>query len=234
VDEGTAHTDNMEVERERGISVRAASASVIWKDTKINIIDTPGHVDFSAEVERSITALDGAVLVVSAAEGVQSQTEIIFHALKEMKIPVVIFINKIDRMGADIKNVTEQINIMTLKRSLPVEAVAENEDKTFAITGFKDISAIELREDICEFLAEYEETVLNRIVYGEKISSDEIQRYIVKYAKKGDIYPVFHGTALKGIGIEGVLDGIIDYLPEPCITGQDDAAGIAYKIYNEK
>ena len=103
VDSGTAYTDNLPVERRRGISVRASCVSLSWKGVTINLIDTPGHVDFSAEVERSLWALDGAVLVVCAREGVQPQTEVLFDALRRQRIPTVIFINKTDREGADVR-----------------------------------------------------------------------------------------------------------------------------------
>jgi ribosomal protection tetracycline resistance protein len=136
VDDGTAHTDNMNVERQRGISVRAAAASVIWKDVRINIIDTPGHVDFSAEVERSLMVLDGAVLVISAMEGVQSQTEVIWNALREMNIPTLIFINKIDRAGADIQRVLGQIKTAITDKIVPIQFVMGEGEKDPQIIDF--------------------------------------------------------------------------------------------------
>lgn len=235
VDQGTAHTDTMNVERERGISVKAAEASVNWKGTRINIIDTPGHVDFSAEVERSITALDGAILVISAVEGVQSQSEIIFKALKQTKIPTVIFINKIDRIGADITKVMEQIQLMTGGRALCVEIVTAQSDKDSKITSFyeknQDKLIEGLRNHICEFLAEYDDNILEKIVLGQSVSTDEMQAAITKLSSNGDIFPVFDGTALRGIGVQNILDGIINYLPEPSIEGYEDVTGVAYKIY---
>ena len=109
VDEGTAHTDNLPVEQRRGISVKATCVSLNWRDTAINLIDTPGHVDFSAEVERSLWALDAAVVVVCAVEGVQPHTETLFQALKEQRIPTLFFLNKTDREGADTARVLAQI-----------------------------------------------------------------------------------------------------------------------------
>ena len=109
VDDGSAHTDPMEIERLRGISVRACSAQITHKGMDINLIDTPGHMDFSGEIERSLRALDNAVLILSAVEGVQSQTEVIWKALEALRIPVIFFINKTDRVGADIPRVMAQI-----------------------------------------------------------------------------------------------------------------------------
>ena len=102
VDAGTAHTDRMEIERRRGISVKATAAPLMWKGIRINLLDTPGHADFSAEVERSMWALDGAVLLLSACEGVQAQTEAVFSALQRKHIPCICFVNKVDRQGADV------------------------------------------------------------------------------------------------------------------------------------
>ena len=108
VDQGTAHTDSMAIERQRGISVRAGWARLEWKGVSINLIDTPGHVDFAAEVERALWAMDGAVLLLSAAEGVQPQSEVLFEALRENHVPTLIFVNKTDREGADAGRVMDQ------------------------------------------------------------------------------------------------------------------------------
>ncbi len=123
VDKGTAHTDYLEVERSRGISVRAASTTFLWKDTTINLIDTPGHMDFTAEVERSMRVLDGAILVVSAAEGVQAQTEMIWKALKSRNIPTLFFMNKIDRFGAEPQRVIHDIEQFLTPSILPIQYV---------------------------------------------------------------------------------------------------------------
>ncbi|WP_244552050.1 GTP-binding protein [Paenibacillus sp. ov031] len=109
VDDGTTATDSLDIEKERGISVQAAMTSLIWKDTIIDLIDTPGHIDFSSEVERSLRVMDGAVLIVSAVEGVQSQSETIWHALRSLGIPTLIYINKMDRVGASAETVIDQI-----------------------------------------------------------------------------------------------------------------------------
>lgn len=129
MDEGTAHTDNLPVEQRRGISVKATCVSLTWQDTNINLIDTPGHVDFSAEVERSLWALDAAVLVVCAVEGVQPHTETLFHALREQAIPTLFFLNKTDREGADVGCALAQI-----RRLLTPDAVLMADED--AVTEF--------------------------------------------------------------------------------------------------
>lgn len=124
VDRGTAHTDSLEIERERGISVRSASTSFTWKNIIINLIDTPGHVDFSSEIERSLRVLDGAILVISAVEGVQAQTEIIWKALVKLNIPTLILINKIDRTGSDTERVVFDIRKLLTHSAAPFQRVA--------------------------------------------------------------------------------------------------------------
>lgn len=109
VDDGTTATDSLDIEKERGISVQAAMTSLIWKNTIIDLIDTPGHIDFSSEVERTLRVMDGAILILSAVEGIQSQSEAIWHALRSLRIPTIIYINKMDRIGASAPAVMEQI-----------------------------------------------------------------------------------------------------------------------------
>lgn len=240
VDEGTAHTDSMEVERERGISVKSAAASLSWKGIQINIIDTPGHVDFSAEVERSLMVLDGAILVISAVEGVQSQTEVIWNALSEMNIPTLIFINKIDRAGADINIVLEQIKSRMTKKSVPIQYVIGQGEKEPAVIGFTDEldkvlheSIIKkLREDMCEILAEDNENLLEKIVNDKRITTLEIEEALGNSAADGKVFPIMFGAALKGVGIDFVLDAVNKYLPSPHIEGDSEPTGIAFKIHH--
>jgi ribosomal protection tetracycline resistance protein len=228
VDDGTAHTDSMDIERERGISVQAAAASIMWKDTRINIIDTPGHVDFSAEVERSLLALDGAVLVVSAMEGVQAQTEIIWQALQDMQIPTMIFINKIDRAGADIERVLKQLQVMTGNKVISMQKV-DGLEKSSKIIEFRDRSEIE-KIEICEVLADHSESMLEALIEGEKIPDSVIEQCLSELCKSFQICPVFFGSALRGLGIEPVLDGIIEYIPGPAMKGGEEPSGIIYKM----
>lgn len=128
VDDGTAHTDRLEIERRRGISVKAALAPLMWKNTQIRLIDTPGHADFAAEVERSIWALEGAIVLLSAREGVQPQTEAVFRALQENHIPTILFINKMDRIGADAERTIRQ----AVKRLHPGCFILQDNDAAMA------------------------------------------------------------------------------------------------------
>ena len=116
VDSGNTQTDSMELERKRGITIKASAISFTWKDIKVNLIDTPGHVDFISEVERSLSVLDGAILVISAVEGIQSQTRILFNTLKALNIPTILFINKLDRTGADCNKLITEIKKLCLIR----------------------------------------------------------------------------------------------------------------------
>ena len=230
VDEGTSHTDSMEVERERGISVQAAAASIMWRNTRINIIDTPGHVDFSAEVERSLLALDGAVLVVSAMEGVQAQTEIIWQALQAMKIPTMIFVNKIDRAGVNIENVLKQLQVMTENKSLPIQRV-EGIEKSSNIVELSNINISE-KIEICEGLAESSESMFEALIEGKEISDIEIEQCLSELCRNFLMCPVFFGAALRGLGVDSVLEGIVKYLPGPSMVGSEEPSGIIYKIHH--
>lgn len=230
VDDGTAHTDSMEVERERGISVQAASASIIWNGVRINIIDTPGHVDFSAEVERSLLALDGAILVVSAMEGVQSQTEIIWRALEDMKIPTIFFINKIDRAGADVDKVIKQIQVMTSNKVIALQKV-EGLEREAKVIALKDMGSKE-KYKLCETLAEICEDMLDTLVNEADITDRYIEECVSKLTNSFKLSPILYGSALKGLGVEEILEAIIKYLPAPSIEEREEALGIVYKIHH--
>ena len=193
VDEGTAHTDNLPVEQRRGISVKATCVSMEWRGTVINLIDTPGHVDFSAEVERSLWALDAAVMVVCAVEGVQPHTETLFQALKEQHIPTVFFLNKMDREGADVSRVLAQI-----RRLLTPEAV--------------DMSA---PGEVTEFVCAQDDALLERYLSGEEFSPDFIRSRLAGMARSAAAFPVYAGSALRDEGVVPLLDAMVDFLPEP-------------------
>lgn len=238
VDEGTAHTDSMDIERQRGISVTAAAASVKWKGMQINIIDTPGHVDFTAEVERSLMVLDGAILVISAVEGVQSQTDIIWRALREMDIPTIIFINKIDRAGSNIQRVLEQIEKNMTKAAIPIQYVIGEGDraaKIFEINKtFNTVEIDKMKQTICEKLADYDNRILENIVDNIEMPNEEIFESFSSLSKEGKVFPVFLGSALKGLGIEPIIDGVANFLPAPFIKGSDETVAVAYKIRHGK
>ncbi len=193
VDSGTAHTDNLPVEQRRGISVKASCVRLSWQGTDINLIDTPGHVDFSAEVERSLWALDAAVVVVCAVEGVQPHTETLFHALREQGIPALFFLNKTDREGADTLRVLSQI-----KRLLTPDAVLMAD-----------------AEAVTEFVCAQDEELLERYLSGEEIEPAEVQHRLAHLAQSGAAYPVYSGSALRDEGVAPLLDAMVDMLPAP-------------------
>ena len=209
VDTGTAHTDRMDIERRRGISVYSTCVPVKWKGTRINIIDTPGHMDFSAEVERSMWALDCAVMVVSAVEGIQPQTEALYAALKDR--PMVMFINKTDREGADVAGVVSAAN-ETLKNA------------------FVDITDA---ESMMEFIAERDETALDDFLSGEIYDEDRLRSIIAELTVACDAIPVVSGSALKDIGVERLLDAIVEYLPAPA-EGGDRLSAVVFHIENDR
>ncbi len=210
VDSGTASTDSLDVERRRGISVRSAMASLSYNEVRINIIDTPGHADFVSEVERALLALDGAVLVVSAVEGVQAQTEVLWKALNDLNIPTIVFINKIDRSGADVQQVLCEMR----------ERLSE------------DIFSIE--DDLYEFTAERDEYVEEKFLLGEELNEGEIEEALKRLVKDCKAYPMISGSALKGEGIEALLDAIVKYLPCPATLEENELSGIVYKLEHDK
>lgn len=211
VDAGTAHTDNLDIERRRGISVKASCVRLCWRDTQVNLIDTPGHVDFSAEVERSLWALDGAVLVVCAAEGVQPQTQTLFEALREQGIPTVLFLNKIDREGADADRVMAQIRRMLSRQAARMDDAAA------------------LSDVVCE----EDEELLERYLAGEEIGMDVLRARMAALCRAGKAYPAFVGSALRDKGVEGVLDAIVDCLPAPD-ADRDSLCGVVFAAAQDR
>lgn len=193
VDQGTTRTDNLPVERRRGISVKASCVQLTWQDTAINLIDTPGHVDFSAEVERSLWALDGAVLVVCAKSGVQPQTEVLFDALKRQRIPTIIFINKTDLEGADVPRTLRQIRRRLTEKAMMVD----------------DADAI--AETVCE----QDDALLEQYLSGEPLDTTMLADAFERLVRAGDAHPVLTGSALRDEGIPAVLDAVCRYLPPP-------------------
>ncbi len=243
VHEGAATMDWMEQEQERGITITSAATTAHWKrndtDFRINIIDTPGHVDFTAEVERSLRVLDGAVAVFCAVGGVEPQSETVWRQADRYGVPRIAFVNKMDRVGADFMNVVDMMKERLGANAHPVQyPLGEGE----LFTGIVDIvegSAIvfedelgskyskrpvpetlkdtiaELRHNLVEAAVEHDDQLIEKYLAGQELTNDELRRAIRAATIKGVLFPVFCGSAFKNKGIQPVLDGVVDYLPSP-------------------
>ena len=245
VDKGTTHTDSLAMEKQRGISVKAAEIDLTYKETNIHVIDTPGHIDFSSEVERSICVLDGAIVVLSSVEGVQPQTEVYFNALKELNTPSIFFINKLDRIGASPYKTTKDMKKLLTTKLIPLQLVYEKDNEFIVCNIFDQInytknileiqeeSYKQLLEDIIDMLGDNNVEILNHFFDGT-LTLGMIKDEISLQAIKGKIYPVLYGTALKGEGIKELLDGIIDYIPGPKNLDNSKLSALVYKISHNK
>ncbi|RLL40757.1 elongation factor G [Oceanobacillus piezotolerans] len=237
--EGASQMDWMEQEQERGITITSAATTAAWKEHRINIIDTPGHVDFTVEVERSLRVLDGAVTVLDAQSGVEPQTETVWRQATTYGVPRIVFINKMDKTGADFLYSTKTLKDRLGANAHPVQLPIGAEDQFNGIIDLikmeahfylddlgtteeareipeelKD-QAEELRTNLIEAVAETDEELMMKYLEGEEISEDELKAAIRKATLSVEFYPVFCGSAFKNKGVQLMLDGVIDYLPAP-------------------
>ena len=240
VDDGEASMDFLEQEQDRGITISSAATTCFWKDHQINIIDTPGHVDFTAEVERSLRVLDGAVAVVCGVSGVEPQTETVWRQADHYKVPRIIFVNKMDRLGADFYQVVEEISkkfsIQAVPLFLPVGAessfngivdLLENRMIEFEVNDMgssmhyspvpSDMSdlAAEWHEKLIDAVASHSDEITEKYFAGEPIPRDMIISTLRKATIERKLVPVFVGASLKNIGVQTLLDGIVELLPSP-------------------
>ncbi len=239
VHEGTATMDWMVQEQERGITITSAATTCYWKGHKINIIDTPGHVDFTVEVERSLRILDGAVAVFSAKEGVEPQSETVWRQADKYHVPRIAYVNKMDIIGADffnvIKMIKERLGANPVAIQIPIgkedtfrgivdlikmEAIIYEDDlgtvmdETEIPDDLKDL-AEEYREKLLEAVSEQDETILEKYLEGEEITEEEIHKALRKGTINGELVPVVCGSSYKNKGIQPMLDAIVRYLPSP-------------------
>lgn len=239
VDKGSAKMDYNSIEKKRGITIFSDQTSFIWKDACINLIDTPGHIDFSSELERSLKALDGAVLIVSAVEGVQAHTETIWNLLRKNNIPTLIFINKLDRVGADIKEVFSQIENNLTEKYLKIQRIdglEENFNETIDLLLNEEFYNDSTEKvELIEKFAEINEEVLEKYLEGEEITREFFIDNLKKSVEEGEVFPVLFGSAINGIGIKELLNSIEELLPYSTGNDEDEFSGVVYKIkYDDK
>lgn len=237
--EGAATMDWMEQEQERGITITSAATTAQWKDTRINIIDTPGHVDFTVEVERSLRVLDGAVTVLCAKGGVEPQSETVWRQAEKYGVPRMIFVNKMDIMGADFFRVVNMVKDRLKANAVPVQLPIGAEDtfvgiidlvemkaeiykdelgKEYDITDIPDDMkelANEWREKLVESVAETDEELMMKFLEGEELTVEEIKTVIRKETIAGRMVPMLCGSAYRNKGVQMMLDAVIDYMPSP-------------------
>ena len=248
--EGASQMDWMEQEKERGITITSAATTCYWDDHRINIIDTPGHVDFTVEVERSLRVLDGAIALFCAVGGVEPQSETVWRQANKYDVPRIAFVNKMDRTGADFVNVIEMMKSRLKANPIPVHfpigsgdmfrgvidlienraIIWDDESQGMewnAIDVPKDLEseARHWRINLLEAVAEYDDELLMKYLEGEEITPGEIRNVVREATLARDITPVFAGTALKNKGVQRLLDGVVDYLPSPVdvppVTGKN-------------
>lgn len=231
VDSGTAQTDSLDVERERGISVRSATTTFIWKDAYVNLVDTPGHVDFLSEVERSLRVMDGAVLVISAVEGVQAQTEIIWYALRALRIPTILYVNKMDRIGANIQQVMDDIAKLLTPFAIPIQ-IPSGEAEFFQ--GSSSVWTDSNLSSMLEKLADLDEELMMKFIDGVQATQTELRAILKREVQAGQVFPVLFGVSSKGIGITDLMDAMIEYLPAPSGDAEQPLAAVIFKIERDK
>ncbi|TBR58855.1 elongation factor G [Mastigocladus laminosus UU774] len=239
VHEGTAVTDWMDQERERGITITAAAISTSWRDHQINIIDTPGHVDFTIEVERSMRVLDGVITVLCSVGGVQPQTETVWRQADRYKVPRIVFVNKMDRTGANFYKVYEQVRDRLRANAIPIQLPIGSESDFLGLVDLvkmrayvygndqgtdikdEDIPADmqdlvqEYRNKLIEAVAETDDDLMNKYFEGEELTEAEIRTALRKGTVAGTIVPMLCGSAFKNKGVQLLLDAVVDYLPAP-------------------
>jgi len=243
VHEGTAVMDWMEQEQERGITITSAATTCTWRDIRINIIDTPGHVDFTAEVERSLRVLDGAVAVFDAVHGVQPQSEKVWRQADKYGVPRICFINKMDKMGADFEHAIDTIRKRLNARPVAIQIPIGQEDKFKGVVDLLSMKAILWKDEtlgaeyateeiptdlkkkaeafhaqLVETIAENDDEILHKFLEGEAISADELRASLRRSTIGLKLFPVVVGTAFKNKGVQPLLDAVVDYLPSPLDT----------------
>jgi len=255
IDEGTTVMDWMEQERERGITIVSAATTTFWKGYRFNIIDTPGHVDFTAEVERSLRVLDGGITVLDAEEGVQSQSETVWHQADKYRVPRICFINKMDKIGADyratIHSIEERLGAHTAPMVVPIGREHEfkgvidlltrksyvwGSDELGAKFDVSDKIPAELkdeveksRHDLIERIAETDDKLLEKYFAGQELSLEEIKAALRRAVIAYKLVPIYAGTSLRNKGVQPLLDAVVDYLPSPLdlppVEGTDAKTG---------
>ena len=230
VDHGNTQTDTLAVERERGITVKSAVVSFVVDDVIVNLIDTPGHPDFIAEVDRVLGLLDGAVLVLSAVEGVQAQTRVLMRALQRHGVPTVMFVNKIDRMGAQPERVTAAIKGTLSAATIALgrvtcagtrEAISVSFDESDA--GFVD--------DLVALIAEHDDHVLARFLEGDDaLEVSELRAHLASATRRAALHPIVFGSAMTGAGVAQLMTAITGLLPASEPTSDGPASGVVFKI----
>ncbi len=235
VDKGQSTTDSLNVEIQRGITVRASTVSFMWNNTKINIIDTPGHNDFASEVERSLMALDGIILIVSAAEGIEAQTEKLWKAIRTLSLPCIIAVNKTDRMNSDLNRVLEDIETRLNTSFFVVNKIRnERTDEVSSDSAFNGVDYnkhSEYKENLIDTASEHDDRIMEKYLEGLEITFPEIKESLVKAVKSGVVCPVVMCSAKLGQGMNDLLTTIIDFLPAPEISQSDKVSGV---IFNTK
>ena len=221
VDKGTTRTDTMFLERQRGITIQAAVTSFNWNDYKINIVDTPGHTDFITEVYRSLSVLDGAILVISAKDGVQAQTRILFHALQKMNIPTIIFINKIDQYGINLNNIYQNI-----KEKLSNDIIVMQNVTLTPEISIKNI--IDL--DDWDPVISKNDKLLEKYIVGEKLTIQELTYEESRCVKKGSLFPIYHGSARNNIGTQQLIEAISNLFCSEMNENDSELCGRVFKI----
>ena len=230
VDAGTTQTDSLDLERERGITIRSAVASFLLGDLAVNLVDTPGHPDFIAEVERVLGVLDGAVLVVSAVEGVQPQTPLLFRALQRLHVPTLIFVNKIDRAGADPEGVVAAMRRRLAPGVVPIARVVDAGRRETTVLPFTAADATH-RQILIEALAEHDDAILDAYVTDPTaLTAERLHEQLGAQSRAGVIHPVFFGSAVRGIGIDTLLAGIDELLGGARRDPDADVSGRVFKI----
>ena len=239
VHEGNATMDWMVQEQERGITITSAATTCFWNDTRINIIDTPGHVDFTAEVERCLRVLDGCVTVLCAKGGVEPQTETVWRQADHYKVPRMIYVNKMDITGADFYNVMDMVYDRLKANAVPIQLPIGSEADFRGIVDLVDMDAVifyddlgkdmriepipaemtaqaqEYREKLIDAVSLFDDDIAEMFLEGEDIPSDKLKQAIRKATVSGELVPVICGTSYKNKGVQKLLDAVVDYLPSP-------------------
>ncbi|HEY0688940.1 MAG TPA: translation factor GTPase family protein [Kribbella sp.] len=230
VDDGSTQTDSLALERQRGITIKSAVVSFVVDDVTVNLIDTPGHPDFIAEVERVLSVLDGAVLVISAVEGVQAQTRVLMRTLQRLRIPTLIFVNKIDRGGAQFGGVLRSISDKLAKATIPMGSATQLGSRDAQFTPY-DGSGEGFVSSLVDLLAERDDDLLAAYVDDEStVSYTQLRDELADQTKRALVHPVFFGSAITGAGVDPLIAGIKDLLPATEGDVDGPVSGTIFKV----